>query len=82
MSCGIDHRCGSDPMLLWLWRRPVAIAPIQPLGWKLPYAVGMALKSKTATTMKFEHLGFQSMPSCTASRVLHDVSVTVKSLDH
>ena len=31
-------------MLLWLWRRLVATAPIQPLVWELPYAVGAALK--------------------------------------
>ena len=30
LSCGVGHRCGSDPILLWLWRRPVATAPIQP----------------------------------------------------
>ena len=44
MSCGVDHRHGSDPMLLWLWHRPVTTAPIQPLIWRLPYAVGVALK--------------------------------------
>ena len=26
-----------DPMLLWLWCRPVAIAPIRPLPWEFPY---------------------------------------------
>ena len=36
-----------DPVLLWLWRRPVAVALIQPLAWEPPYAVGVALKSKT-----------------------------------
>ena len=44
MSCGIDHRCGSDPTLLWLWRRPEATALIQPLTWEPPYASGMALE--------------------------------------
>ena len=38
--------CGSDPTLLWLWRRPAAAALIQPLAWEPPYAVGAALKSK------------------------------------
>ena len=47
VSCGVGRRRGSDPMLLWLWRRPVAIALIQPLVWELPYAMGAALKSKT-----------------------------------
>ena len=46
MSCGVGHRRGSDPALLWLWRRPVATAPIQPLAWELPYAASVALKSK------------------------------------
>ena len=35
-----------DLALLWLWCRPAAAAPIGPLAWELPYAVGMAPKSK------------------------------------
>ena len=35
-----------DPVLLCLWCRPAAVAPIPPLVWKLPYAASMALKSK------------------------------------
>ena len=35
-----------DPALLWLWCRPAAVAPIQPLAWEPPQAVGVALKSK------------------------------------
>ena len=34
------------PCLLWLWRRPAATAPIGPLDWEPPYAVGAARKSK------------------------------------
>ena len=41
-------------MLLWLWRRPAAVAPIQPLDWELPYAVGVALKSKIKKKKKFK----------------------------
>ena len=41
---GVDHRCGSDPTLLWLWCRPAATAQIRPLAWELPYAVSAALK--------------------------------------
>ena len=33
-----------DPVLLWLWCRSAAAAPIQPLAWEPPYAAGMALK--------------------------------------
>ena len=37
-------------MLLWLWYRPVAAVPIQPLGQEFPYAAGTALKKQTKTT--------------------------------
>ena len=43
MSCGVVYRCASDLALLWLWRRPVAAAPIGPLAWEPPYAAGTAL---------------------------------------
>ena len=46
MSCGIGHRRGSDLALLWLWCRPAAIAPIEPLAWEPPYAAGVALKGQ------------------------------------
>ena len=42
MSCGVGCRRGSDPALLWLWRWPVATAPIRPLACEPPYAVGVA----------------------------------------
>ena len=42
MSCGVGRRLGSDPVLLWLWRRPEATAPIGPLAWEPPYASGVA----------------------------------------
>ena len=45
MSCGVGHRCGSDLAWLWLWCRPEAVAPIPPLAWEPPYAMGVALKS-------------------------------------
>ena len=44
MSCGVGCRRGLDPALLWLWRRPVATAPIGPLAWEPPYATGTALE--------------------------------------
>ena len=52
MSCGIGHRRGSDPELLWLWCRPVAIALIQPLAWEPPYATGAAPQRQKAKTNK------------------------------
>ena len=45
-------RCGSDPELLWLWRRPVATATIRPLAWKPPYAAGAALENTKKTKKK------------------------------
>ena len=44
VSWGVGHRRGWDLALLWLWHRPTAVAPIRPLVWKPPYAVGAALK--------------------------------------
>ena len=42
LSCGVGHRRGLDPVLLY--RRPKATAPIEPLAWEPPYAVGSALE--------------------------------------
>ena len=46
VSCGVGWRRSSDPQLLWLCCRPVAVAGIRPLAWEHPYAAGTALKSK------------------------------------
>ena len=50
MSCGVDHRRGSDPELLWLGCTPAAIALIRPLAWELPYAEDVALKRQKKKT--------------------------------
>ena len=52
MSCGVGHRGGLDPMLLWLWCRPEATALIRPLAWELPYAIGVVLRRQTKTETK------------------------------
>ena len=44
MSCGVGRRRGLDLILLWLWHRPVATAPIRPLAWEPLYAAGAALE--------------------------------------
>ena len=46
MNCGVGHRGGSDPALLWLWHRPAAIALIRPLAWELPQALKRQDKKK------------------------------------
>ena len=43
VSCGVDRRCGSDLVSLWLWCRPAAAAPIRPAAWEPPYTRGAAL---------------------------------------
>ena len=35
-----------DPVLLWLWCKPAAVALIRPLAWDSPHAVGVDLKKK------------------------------------
>ena len=44
MSCGVGHRRGLDPSLLWLWCRLAATVLVQPLAWEPPYVVGATLK--------------------------------------
>ena len=46
MSCGVGHIGGSDPTLLWLWRRLAATVPTGPLAWEPPGATGVALKKQ------------------------------------
>ena len=43
---------GWDLVLLWLWCRPAATAPLDLLAWDLPYAVGAAKKSKKKKKQK------------------------------
>ena len=52
MNCGVGHRLGLDLALLWLWRRPAAVALIRPLAWEPPYATGVVLKSKNKNKNK------------------------------
>ena len=54
MSCGVGRRCGSDLVLLWLWCRLAATAPIGPLAWEPPYAVGVALAGQKTKKKKVE----------------------------
>ena len=45
MSCGVGCRRGSDPALLWLWRRLVVTALIRPLAWEPPSVAGAAQRN-------------------------------------
>ena len=46
MSFGVGCRHSLDPVLLWLWCRLTAAAPVQPLASELPHATNGALKGK------------------------------------
>ena len=52
MSCGVGHRHGSDPVLLWLWCRLAATALIRPLAWEPSYATGVSLKNRQSNNKK------------------------------
>ena len=54
--CRSQTQLGSG-VLLWLWCRPAAAAPIGPLAWELPYAVGGVLEktNKQKKTQKTEY---------------------------
>ena len=54
MSCGIGHRRSSDLVLLWLWRRPAAVATIQPLAWEPPLWRGGGPKKQKKKKKKKE----------------------------
>ena len=58
MSCGVGCRRGSDPELLWLWlwRKLVTTAPIQPLAWEPPYATGAAQRNSKKKRDKYQDL--------------------------
>ena len=59
MSCGVGHRCGSDPVLLWLWCTLATLALIPSLG--IPYAAPLALerakKKKGSLNEPCKHYG-------------------------
>ena len=53
VSCGVGHKHGSDPTLLWLWHRLAALAPIRPLAWEPPYAAGANLEKTKKKKITF-----------------------------
>ena len=55
MSCAVGCRGGSDPELLWLWRRLVATALIR--AWEPPYAAGAAQEIAKKAKKKEKEMG-------------------------
>jgi len=56
VSCGVGYRHSSDLVLLWLWYRLAATAPIGPLAWEPPHATGMALKRQKKKKLKIKKI--------------------------
>ena len=63
MSCGVGCRCASDPVLLWLWRRPGATALMRPLACEPPYAVGVAQRNSIKTKKEILFFTFIFSPT-------------------
>ena len=75
-----------DLALLWLWCRPAAAAPIGPLAWELPYAMGRALKrppppkkigGETPESHKKQNLNLLCM-----SNYLHNIHIVLGIISH
>ena len=49
MSCGVGHRRGLDPALLWLWWQAGSNSSNWTPAWERPYAVGVALEKDKKT---------------------------------
>ena len=58
-------------VLLWLWRRPAAVASIGPLAWEPSYAVGAALKIKKEKRKLLGTLGPQGPEACSTNIICH-----------
>ena len=71
MSCDIGHRRNLDLVLLWLWRRPVATAPIRPLAWEAPYALGADLKKKKAKILHIIINGLLKLINCFYNKIIY-----------
>ena len=56
LSCGVGLGHSLDTMLLWLWCGLAAVAPIRPLAWERPHAMGAALKSNKKKKVIKDHL--------------------------
>ena len=61
VSCGVGHRCGSDPVWLWLRCRLAAVAPIRPPSLGTSTCHGCDPPQKTKKKQKTNRL---SVPSC------------------
>ena len=56
--------CGAHPVLLWLCCRLAAVALIQPLAWKPPYAAGAAPPPKKSFLLNEYLAGHSKVRQC------------------
>ena len=56
MSYSVGRRHSSDLVLLWLWCRLAATAPIKPLAWESSCALGVALKRQKTNKIKYNKI--------------------------
>ena len=66
MSGGVGRRRGYTDTLLWLWCRLAAAAPIRPLAWEPPYALGAALGKAKRQQSKISPSRKDPLPSLSA----------------
>ena len=71
MNCCIGHRHVSGLDLVWLWNRSAAVALIRPLAWELPYAAGVALKTKKKKKKKTKPKKQNKTKPCCKHSVYH-----------
>ena len=74
VNCGVGCRPISDLPLLQLWLRPVATAPIGPLAWEPPYAVGAALGMAKKQKIKINVQGSPLETQQVKSRIVTSVA--------
>ena len=77
VSCGIGHRHGSYPVLLWFWHRWAAVAAIRPVAWELTYATDSALKGKKQNKTKQNKNHVNTIHPTTESLNSHVISKTL-----
>ena len=66
-----------DMVLLWLWCRSGATASIRPLAWEIPYAAGVALKTKYKYIHMYIHTYIKSLNNFSKFTHLADGSETL-----
>ena len=81
VSYGVGLRHSLDLELLWLWCRPAAVAPIRPLPWEPPYAVGVALKTKNKEENDYKNSRFNTKLGTASQKWLYKWEALLSYVD-